>query len=354
MAKTKKKKRAKRAPSQRLTRAEIGEWLKGEDLDERLHTPASVRPRYKPSKGAVAVLFAEEGGYLARSLADIHDSDYAMALVERFTKWLGTRGYEWSHIEGDESGYLVFEVTPVAAGNPSHDKPFTMENPNHQNPMFEDAKVRRDQLEADVDKAAKRIDAFPKLASGLTPDSAKTPQWRQARADYDTAFARLRKFNQWFVRTFRSEIEAERAQRRSSKASLNPTNPASMKRRSSKPLGETTVFRSPPFPRIPGESPEARRRRYLHEVVGLPKSAAGSLQSLEARAAKLKPGQRAYRKITTANYGTSEVLIRYGLVGWEPDNNRIFIQRAKRRARGKRRERPNPELRALKENLLAY
>lgn len=65
-------------------------------------------------------------------------------------------------------------------------------------------------IEAREKEAGKVLAAFPKLANGLTPDSAKTPEWRAARAAYAKAFADLRDWNARMSRTFKKEMLAER------------------------------------------------------------------------------------------------------------------------------------------------
>ncbi len=75
---------------------------------------------------------------------------------------------------------------------------------------YEEAKVVKADLEA---KLAAIV--TPPLAGsgpmGLTPDHVKaTPEWKAYRIAHDTAFAALRNFNGWYVKTFKKEIRAER------------------------------------------------------------------------------------------------------------------------------------------------
>lgn len=45
----------------------------------------------------------------------------------------------------------------------------------------------------------------------MTPDHVKAmPEWQQAKKDFDLAFAQLRNFNGWYVKTFRKEIAQEK------------------------------------------------------------------------------------------------------------------------------------------------
>lgn len=50
--------------------------------------------------------------------------------------------------------------------------------------------------EAEAGAASARLKMFPKLPNGLTPDDVKTsPEYRAAKADWNRAFAKLRKIN---------------------------------------------------------------------------------------------------------------------------------------------------------------
>jgi len=82
---------------------------------------------------------------------------------------------------------------------------------------FEQAKAIRDQLDAAAAAAGRAIKAVPGVGTGplgLTPDAVKaSPEWRAARAAYDTAAAKLRGFNMFFTRQFARELRAERRAR---------------------------------------------------------------------------------------------------------------------------------------------
>lgn len=57
----------------------------------------------------------------------------------------------------------------------------------------------------------KEFDKYGKSPNGLTPDNVKAmPEWQQAKADFDKAFAELRNFNGWFMKNFKKEIKEER------------------------------------------------------------------------------------------------------------------------------------------------
>ena len=76
---------------------------------------------------------------------------------------------------------------------------------------YSEAKQWRDRYEADCRAASLVLDHFAKGALGLTPDEVKaTPAWREAKADFDCVFAQLQLFNQWFVRKFKRQIQADR------------------------------------------------------------------------------------------------------------------------------------------------
>lgn len=89
---------------------------------------------------------------------------------------------------------------------------------------FEQAKSRRDALESDLRHWTSVLDSYPKSAMGLTDELSKsTPEWREAKAKADRAFAELRRFNAWFTSAFKNELAEERRLRRSRHVT-NPTN----------------------------------------------------------------------------------------------------------------------------------
>lgn len=62
----------------------------------------------------------------------------------------------------------------------------------------------------DADKALKAFDSYGKTEMGLTPDFVKAmPEWQQAKNEFDKAFAELRTFNGWYMKTFKKEIAAD-------------------------------------------------------------------------------------------------------------------------------------------------
>ena len=75
----------------------------------------------------------------------------------------------------------------------------------------------RDQLEAKVSAASERLRAYPRGPMGMTPDSAKTPQWRADRRAFDVAFGQLRKVNRFLMKHYRKEVRAAEMARRAAK-----------------------------------------------------------------------------------------------------------------------------------------
>lgn len=80
--------------------------------------------------------------------------------------------------------------------------------------FFNVAKQSKAMLESaldDADKALKAFDQYGKSEMGLTPDFVRAmPEWQQAKKEFDKAFAELRAFNGWYVKTFKKEIAADR------------------------------------------------------------------------------------------------------------------------------------------------
>lgn len=80
--------------------------------------------------------------------------------------------------------------------------------------LYDAAKQSKAMLEASLDaadKALKAFDQYGKSAFGLTPDNVKAmSEFKQAKADFDKAFAELRNFNGWYMKTFKKEIMLER------------------------------------------------------------------------------------------------------------------------------------------------
>ncbi|MEM9524066.1 MAG: hypothetical protein AAF982_08750 [Pseudomonadota bacterium] len=86
---------------------------------------------------------------------------------------------------------------------------------------YEDFKKAQNRLLADM---AAKAQVLRELRGGrigpmgLTPDHVKaTPEWRQAKAAFHAAEAKLKKFNGAFVKTFKKEIKADIQARRDAK-----------------------------------------------------------------------------------------------------------------------------------------
>lgn len=77
-----------------------------------------------------------------------------------------------------------------------------------------EAQTHKKALEDAIDVASKAIQHFPRLPNGLIPDEVKfSPEFQKAKLAFDRAFSDLRKFNQWFVRTFKREETLRRRER---------------------------------------------------------------------------------------------------------------------------------------------
>ena len=85
-----------------------------------------------------------------------------------------------------------------------------VENPT---PEFEAAKAKRDRLEQEVKAAGDVLGTFPSGPTGLTPDHVRAmPEWRAAKARYQTAFTALQNFQHCLHEDVR-EGAARRARR---------------------------------------------------------------------------------------------------------------------------------------------
>lgn len=83
---------------------------------------------------------------------------------------------------------------------------------------FEQATHMRNIFEAQMNDAAQALKAIPGVGSGdmgLTPDHVKAaPEYKNARRRYEWDFDNLRKFNAWYVKTFKAELAATRRDKR--------------------------------------------------------------------------------------------------------------------------------------------
>ena len=77
--------------------------------------------------------------------------------------------------------------------------------------LFDVAKQSKIMLESaldDADKALKAFDSYGKTEMGLTPDFVRAmPEWQQAKKEFDKAFAELRAFNGWYMKTFKKKLQ---------------------------------------------------------------------------------------------------------------------------------------------------
>lgn len=81
---------------------------------------------------------------------------------------------------------------------------------------FLEAKAEAARLDAEVKRTGEILRVFPRGPMGLTPDAVKaTPEYKAAKTASEVAFAKLRAFNGWYTKTFKSELAAERRTRRS-------------------------------------------------------------------------------------------------------------------------------------------
>lgn len=83
---------------------------------------------------------------------------------------------------------------------------------------YEVAKEMKAVMEAREREAAAVLKAVPGLGSGpmgLTPDEVKaSPQYLQAKGDWEACWHALRRFNAWFLREYGREYRKERRQAR--------------------------------------------------------------------------------------------------------------------------------------------
>jgi hypothetical protein len=81
---------------------------------------------------------------------------------------------------------------------------------------YEEAKAFREEMEARHKIDLNNLKTFNKyrIAMGIVPDHIReTPEYQTAKKAVDKNFAELRNFNQWFVKTFKKEIQADRRNR---------------------------------------------------------------------------------------------------------------------------------------------
>jgi hypothetical protein len=76
----------------------------------------------------------------------------------------------------------------------------------------------RNIFEAQMKDAAQALKSIPGVGigpMGLTPDHVKaSPDYQETRRRFEWDFDSLRKFNAWYVKTFKRELARERAAKR--------------------------------------------------------------------------------------------------------------------------------------------
>jgi hypothetical protein len=78
---------------------------------------------------------------------------------------------------------------------------------------YEEAKIHKQKLDESNNVDVNKLKAFDKYknAMGITPDHIRVlPEWKIAIESFARSFDELRKFNGWFVKTFKKEYEADR------------------------------------------------------------------------------------------------------------------------------------------------
>lgn len=71
---------------------------------------------------------------------------------------------------------------------------------------LEEANAHKKELEKINRKHSEALQQFKTNSMGLVPDHIRaTPEYQQAKQDFDRSFAELRNFNAWFVKEFRKK-----------------------------------------------------------------------------------------------------------------------------------------------------
>lgn len=88
---------------------------------------------------------------------------------------------------------------------------------------YEELRACAEALDAECARLGAILQGYPRGALGMTSDAAKaTPEWRADRAAFDVAFARLRHVNGILTKHFKSELRADRDERRRLKLENRP------------------------------------------------------------------------------------------------------------------------------------
>jgi len=80
---------------------------------------------------------------------------------------------------------------------------------------FKEAQAVLEQQVASTTEAFRKIPGVGSGPMGLTPDHIRlSPEYRNAKAAFEAAFAALRNFNGKYIKIFKAEIAAERREKR--------------------------------------------------------------------------------------------------------------------------------------------
>lgn len=80
---------------------------------------------------------------------------------------------------------------------------------------YEEDKLMKEAIELEVSALSQILHRFPRGALGLVREDIKrTDAYKEASSQYAAAFAKLRGFNERFVKKYAKEIRAERDARR--------------------------------------------------------------------------------------------------------------------------------------------
>lgn len=83
---------------------------------------------------------------------------------------------------------------------------------------YEEAKEKKIQINEEYDIASENIRQFERNAMGLIPDHIReSEEYKDADYQERLAFAKLRKFNEWFLKNFKKEYMKERSAKRFNK-----------------------------------------------------------------------------------------------------------------------------------------
>lgn len=80
--------------------------------------------------------------------------------------------------------------------------------------QFDAEYAKQQALYAELTFASKMLTRFPRGLMGMVPDDVKaTPEFKQARAEYERIFQTVRRFNARFTKEYKRELAAQRSAR---------------------------------------------------------------------------------------------------------------------------------------------